>query len=192
MSTEKGTKLKAMWLHSCIPRPLQLVLMGCRRSSRGSRLGEGTHGEGVDDGHVGNGDALCTWQGHEDATPSLMAIGGAVDKSACASSKSRMPAKGWLKCRGNARPVHSTTQTSFKMSWHSVNCAARAEHCMPWSVSEQGRVAPQPHFTVGALRGRMGRLSHCRRAVWNSPLSSSGALRVGGYPARLMRGGRRS
>jgi hypothetical protein len=56
----------------------------------------------------------------------------------------------------------------FRMSWRSKNCAARAEHRMPWSVSERCRVAPQPHCTVGKSRGTMARPR--RRAVWNSPL----------------------
>jgi hypothetical protein len=39
---------------------------------------------------------------------------------------------------------------------------------MPWSVSVRCRLAPQPHCTVGASRGRMARLRRCRRAVLNS------------------------
>jgi hypothetical protein len=64
----------------------------------------------------------------------------------------------------------------FRMAWRSVNCAARAEHRMPWLGSERCRVDPQPHCTVGALRGRMARPRRCQRAVWNSPLLSSSAL----------------
>jgi hypothetical protein len=43
----------------------------------------------------------------------------------------------------------------FRTSWSSVNCAARVEHHMPWSVSERCRVDPQPHCTTGELSGKM-------------------------------------
>jgi hypothetical protein len=41
----------------------------------------------------------------------------------------------------------------FRMSWRSVNCAAREEHRMPWSVSERCRVDPQHGGDVEGLDG---------------------------------------
>jgi hypothetical protein len=83
--------------------------MGCRRSSCGSsRLRNGNHGEGVNDGNVCNGDPL--WQGREDVAPSLWANGGAVGRSACAGSEAADSLEGWLKGGGDARTVHSTAQ----------------------------------------------------------------------------------
>jgi hypothetical protein len=83
--------------------------------------------------------------------------------------------------RVEAMPARCTARRKipFRMSWRSVKCAARAEHRMPWSVPVRWRVAPQPHCTVGALRGRMVRPRRCWRAVWNSPLLSSRALESG-------------
>jgi hypothetical protein len=172
----EGYEAVAMRLHSCIRTPPLLVPMGCRRSSRGSRLGEGIHGEGVDDRKVGDGDAL--WQGHEDVAPSLGANGQDVGGGASAGSEA------WESARGGSRveamPARCTTRSKipFRMSLRSVNCVARAEHRMPWSVSVRWRVTTQPHCTVGALRGRMARPRRCRRAVWNSPLLSSRAVEL--------------
>jgi hypothetical protein len=42
-----------------LSRPLLLVTVGCRHSSRGSCPGDYAHGEGVKDGNVSDGDALC-------------------------------------------------------------------------------------------------------------------------------------
>jgi hypothetical protein len=60
----EGYNAVEMRLHSYIRSPLLLVLIECRRSRRGRCPGEGIHGEAVDDGNVGDRDAL--WQGHED------------------------------------------------------------------------------------------------------------------------------
>jgi hypothetical protein len=60
----EGYEAVAMWLHSCIRRPLLLVPMGCRC---GSGSGDGIQGEEVNDRNVNDGDAL--WQGHEDVAP---------------------------------------------------------------------------------------------------------------------------
>jgi hypothetical protein len=159
----EGYTAVAMRLLSCMCRPLLLVTMGCRGSSCGSRQGEGIHGEGVDDGHVGDEDAL--WQGQEDVALILGVKGRAVNRSTCTGSEARETAEGGS--RAEAMPALCTAwrKNPFRMSWRILNCAARAEHCMPWLVYERCRVDPRPHCKVGALSGRMARLRRCQRAV---------------------------
>jgi hypothetical protein len=96
--------------------------MGCRRSSGGSRLGVGIHGEGLDGRSVGNGEAL--WQGHEDV--------GAVGRSACAGSEARESIEGWLQGRGDAHPVHSMAQNLFQdvMAQRKLCSQGGASHAM--------------------------------------------------------------
>jgi hypothetical protein len=103
--------------------------MGCRRSSCGSRPGDGIHGEGMDGRNVGNGEAL--WQGHEDVAPSLRANGGAVGRSACAS-EARESTEGWLQGGGDAHPVHSMAQNLFQdvMAQRKLCSQGGASHAM--------------------------------------------------------------
>jgi hypothetical protein len=66
----------------------------------------------VDDGHVGDGNALG--HGHEDVPSSARAGGGAIGGRAGAIGEPREAAEGGLECGGNARPVHSTAQNPFE------------------------------------------------------------------------------
>jgi hypothetical protein len=75
----------------------------------------------------------------------------------------------------------------FRMSWHSVNCWARAEQrmaCM-WSKSVWRRAAPQQHCTAGALGGSMVRPRRCRRPVWT--LQAYSLLYTGPTAVRVRR-----
>jgi hypothetical protein len=150
-----------MRLHSCIRRPLLLVPMEYRRSSCGRRLGDGIHGQGVDD-NIGDGDALL--KGHKYVTSSLRANGGADGISVFTGSKARESAEGWLK-GGSGSLCTAQRNKSIRMSWLSINYAASAELCMPWSVCVWCRATPQPHCMAGALMGRMARSRTCRRTV---------------------------
>jgi hypothetical protein len=66
----------------------------------------------VDDGNVGDGDAL--WHGYEDVAPSLRANGGAVCRCASAGREAVESVEGWLKGGVDAHPVHSTVQNPFR------------------------------------------------------------------------------
>jgi hypothetical protein len=75
-------------------------------------------------------------------------------------------------------PALCTTQRNipFMMSWRNVVCAARDEHHIPWSTSEERRGAPQSHCTAGALEGSMLMPRRWRRPVRTSPRLSSRVL----------------
>jgi hypothetical protein len=150
----EGYEAVAMRLHSCIRTPLLLVPMGCRRSSRGSRLGEGIHGEGVDDRNVGDGDAL--WQGHEDVAPSLGANGRDVGGGASAGSEDWESAEGWLKDGCDARPVHSTAQNPFQdvIAQHELCGKGGASHGVVGVRAVEGGSAATLHG--GGIEGQDG------------------------------------
>jgi hypothetical protein len=80
----------------------------------------------VDDGNVGDGDAL--WQGHEDVTRSLGSNGGAVGVSAAPAARPGSQQRGGS--RAEVLPALCTAWRNipFRMSCCSVNCAARVEH----------------------------------------------------------------
>jgi hypothetical protein len=92
------------------------------------------------------------------------------------------PASPWRPRRAGfwveAMPALCTTQCNipFRMSWRNVVCAARDEHRIPWSTSEERRGAPQSHCTAGALEGSMLMPRQWQRPVWTSPCLVSRAL----------------
>jgi hypothetical protein len=101
----------------------------------------------VDGGHVCDANALG--HGQEDVPSSTWAGGGAIGGCARAVGDIWEVADGGLKCRGNARPVHSTAQNPCQ------NVVAQRGLC------SQGKA---PHAVVGVRAGwpysRIARREH--------------------------------
>jgi hypothetical protein len=67
----EGSQGVAVWLHSCMCGLLLVVHLDRSCSCQYSGCREGVAGEGVDDGHIGDGDALG--HGQEDVHSSTLA-----------------------------------------------------------------------------------------------------------------------
>jgi hypothetical protein len=131
-----------------------------------SPLGEGVQGEVVDDGNICDRGAL--WQGHEDVAPSFWADGRAVGRSAGARGGAVWPAQDRLERKGDARPVHSTTQNLFQ------NVMVQRKLCDKRGASHDlvGVRAVEGGSTAALHDG--GEAKAVSEAVWNSPFKSSG------------------
>jgi hypothetical protein len=109
----------------------------------------------VDDGHVGDSDALG--HGHEDVPSSARAGGGAIGRRAGAISEPREAAEGGLKCGGNARPVHSTAQNPFEdvMAHRGLCRQGGASHAVVGVHGAQGDPTAALHiWSVGGKHGK--------------------------------------